>query len=319
MSNLTHSFKRILVTGASGFLGHHVVSALQQQTEAEIVPVRRSDYDLLEPDQAKRMLTDIQPDAVVHLAAKVGGIIANKAYPADFFYENNVINTHTFEACYRGGVQKLVTFMGGCSYPSTAISPIDEGQMWAGYPQPESAPYSIAKKLLLVQSASYRQQHGFNSIVLIPGNLYGEFDNFNWEYAHVIPAMIRRFIEAKEGQKDSLTCYGSGAPTRDFVYATDVGQLVPWFLANYHSSEPVNISSGRRITIRELAETVRHVTGYEGSIDWDTSKPDGQMDKIFSVERLRGLGLSCDTSLEEGLRQTADWFIAARARDEVRI
>lgn len=313
------TFPKILVTGASGFLGAHVVSALREQTDAEIVTVRRADFDLLEPMETKRMLREIQPDAVVHLAAKVGGIIANKDYPADFFYENNVINTHLFDACYRAGVKKLVTFMGGCSYPATAHSPIDEDQMWAGYPQPESAPYSIAKKLLLVQSDAYRRQHGFNSIVLIPGNLYGEHDNFNWEYAHVIPAMIRRFIEARESGAPTIACYGSGKPTRDFVYAADVARLVPWFLAHYDSSAPINLSTGTRITIRELAETVKAVTGYAGEITWDTSKPDGQMDKIFAVDRLRALGLSCDTPLALGLEKTMAWFLQARANGSVRL
>ena len=315
----TDSFQRILVTGSSGFLGTHVVQALREHSDAEIIAVRRSDYDLLDPSVPARMLADTQPDAVVHLAGKVGGIIANRDYPADFFFENNVINTHTFAACQAAGVRKLVTFMGGCSYPATAVSPIGEDQMWNGYPQPESAPYSIAKKLLIVQSSAYRQQYGFNSIVLIPGNLYGEYDNFNWEYAHVIPAMIRRFIEARERGDDALACYGSGAPTRDFVYAPDVARLVPWFLDHYDSSEPVNISSGTRITIRELAEQVRMATGFEGTIDWDTSKPDGQMDKIFAVDRLRQLGLSCDTPLALGLQQTVKWFLQARSSGGVRL
>ncbi len=316
---MTASFQRILVTGASGFLGRHIVPVLRERTNAEIISVRRADYNLLEPDAAARMIAETQPDAVVHLAAKVGGIIANKEYPADFFFENNVINTWIFDACHKAGVTKLVTFMGGCSYPAKARSPIDEDQMWEGYPQPESAPYSVAKKLLLVQSAAYRQQHGFNSIVLVPGNLYGEFDNFNWEYAHVIPAMIRRFMEARDAKKPSVACYGSGKPTRDFVYARDVADVVPWFLDHYDSSDPVNISSGTRTSIRELAETVKAITGYEGAIEWDTSKPDGQMDKIFGVERLHALGLRCDTPLERGIRATADWFEQARKEGQVRL
>lgn len=313
------AFQRILVTGASGFLGTHVVAALREQLAAEIVPVRRADYDLLDPSAPLRMLQEVEPDAVVHLAGKVGGIIANREYPADFFFENNVINTHTFAACQQAGVQKLVTFMGGCSYPAHATSPIDEEQMWNGYPQPESAAYSIAKKLLLVQSTAYRQQYGFNSVVLIPGNLYGEHDNFNWEYAHVIPAMVRRFLEAQEQGQAQVTCYGTGTPTRDFVYAADVAQLVPWFLLNYDSSEPVNLSSGTRITIRELAERVAEATGYQGTIEWDTSKPDGQQDKIFAVDRLRGLGLSCDTPLPLGLSRTVEWFLQAREQGAVRL
>lgn len=316
---MSATYQRILVTGASGFLGSHVLSALKAQSNAEIIAVHRSDYDLLEPSAADRMLKDTQPDALVHLAAKVGGIIANKDYPADFFFENNVINTWTFDACRRAGIKKLVTFMGGCSYPATAVSPIGEDQMWNGYPQLESAPYSVAKKLLLVQSASYRQQYGLNSIVLVPGNVYGEHDNFNWEYAHVIPAMIRRFIEAREAGKPSIACYGSGKPTRDFVYAADVAALVPWFLEHYDVSEPVNISSGTRTSIRELAETVKAITGYEGAIEWDTSKPDGQMDKIFAVDRLHQLGLRCGTPLEDGIKRTVAWYAEASKTGRIRL
>jgi GDP-L-fucose synthase len=312
-------YPRILVTGASGFLGRHIVDALKSVTTSEIIAVSRSDYDFLDPAAAVRMLGDIQPDAIIHLAAKVGGIIANKNYPADFFFENNVINTWIFDACRRAGTRKLVTFMGGCSYPARAASPISEDLMWDGYPQPESAPYSIAKKLLLVQSDAYRIQYGLNSIVLIPGNVYGEFDNFNQEYAHVIPALIRRFIEARENGSQSIICYGSGNPTRDFVYAADVASLVPWFLTHYNCSEPVNLSSGTRTSIRELAETIARITGFTGTIEWDHSKPDGQMDKIFCVDRMTGLGLSCPTPLEEGLRRTIEWFEQARRMGTLRL
>lgn len=316
---MSTTFKRILVTGATGFLGHHILQHLQKQPAAQVIGVGRKDYDLLDVDQIHKMLNDTKPDAVVHLAAKVGGIIANKKYPADFFYENLAINIHVFDACYRYGVKKFLTLMGGCSYPAKATSPIKEEQMWDGYPQPESAAYSVAKKMLLVQSVSYRQQYGFNSVVLIPGNVYGEFDNFNPEYSHVIPALLRRFIEAKERGDKTVTCFGSGKPTRDFVYAGDVAATLPWFLANYDSSEPVNISSGTRITIKELSETVREITSFGGEIVWDTSKPDGQMDKIFAVDRLHGLGLSCKTSLRDGLRKTHDWFLSARAEGGVRL
>ena len=313
-------YKRILVTGATGFMGRHIAPALKAALpDADVIEVGRKDYDLLEPGAPDRMLRDTRPDAVVHLASKVGGIIANKKYPADFYYENITVNTATFHACFKAGVKKLLTFMGGCSYPSKAISPIGEDQMWNGYPQMESAPYSTAKKMLIVQSEAYRRQHGFNSLVLIPGNVYGEYDNFNEEYSHVIPAFIRRFLEVKESGARQIVCYGSGRPTRDFVYAGDVAATIPWFLRNYNSSDPVNISSGTRISIRELAETVKQATGFEGDIVWDTSKPDGQIDKIFEVRRLKELGLSCDTSLAEGLRRTMQWFLQARKEGGVRL
>lgn len=312
-------YPRILVTGATGFLGPHVMAALKSQLNAEIIGVGRKDFDLLQQGQAEAMLNKFKPDAVIHLAARVGGIIANKKYPADFFYDNILLNTLTFDACHKAGVKKFLTLIGGCSYPAKAASPIGEDQMWNGYPQAESAAYSVAKKMLLVQSDAYRQQHGFNSVVLIPGNVYGEHDNFNEEYSHVIPALLRRFVEAKEKDAPTLSCFGSGRPTRDFVYAGDVADLLPWFLLNYNTSEPVNISTGTRITIRELAETVKEVTGYQGAITWDTSKPDGQIDKIFSVERLHKLGLNCPTPLKTGLEKTAVWFKQARREGTVRL
>ena len=316
---MSSSFSNILVTGATGFLGRHVVAALNEHTSAKVTGVNRSDFDLLKDDELQDMLTSIKPDAVIHLAAKVGGIIANRDYPADFYYENIMINTRMFDACFRHDIPKFLTFMGGCSYPATATSPIGEDQMWQGYPQIESAPYSTAKKMMLVQSASYRKQYDYNSVVLIPGNVYGEYDNFNEEYSHVIPAMIRRYIEAREAGKPSIYCYGSGRPTRDFVYAPDVAKLIPWFLENYNSSEPVNLSSGTRTAIKDLAETIKELTGYKGTLDWDTSQPDGQMDKIFATDRMKGLGLSCDTSLHDGLSATIKWFEEARKTGDVRL
>jgi GDP-L-fucose synthase len=312
--------KKILVTGGTGFLGHHLMPRLKESfPSAELIGLGRNDYDLLEPGAPAAMLKDIKPDCVVHMAAKSGGIITNKKRPADFFYENLTMNTHTLHESWKAGVKKFVTFMGGCSYPSNAISPIGEDQMWNGYPQIESAGYSVAKKMLITQSWAYRVQHNFNSIVLIPGNVYGEWDNFNLEESHVIPALIRKYIEAQERGDKTITAFGTGRPTRDFVYAGDVAAAVPWFIKNYDSSEPVNISAGRRISIRELAETVKKATGFTGEIVWDTTKPDGQIDKIFDVTRLNALGLSCNTTLEEGLCRTAKWFLKARKEETVRL
>lgn len=316
---MSSRYKRILVTGAHGFLGHHIVPELRKTFAAEFVCPTRADYDLLEPGVPARMLADIQPDAVVHLAAKSGGIIDNKKRPADYFYDNLAMNTAVFDASFKAGVKKFLTLMGGCSYPSNATSPIGEDQMWNGLPQIESAGYSTAKKMLLIQSWAYRVQHGFNSVVLIPGNVYGEWDNFNLEQAHVIPAMIRKYVEAQEAGRPTMTAFGTGRPTRDFVYAGDVAATIPWFLEHYDSSEPVNISAGRRISIRELADTVKKATGFAGEIVWDSSKPDGQIDKIFDVRRLNALGLSCDTTLEAGLQRTTAWFREARRTGDVRL
>lgn len=314
------TFKRILVTGAHGFLGHHIVPRLKISfPQAELVLVGRQDYELLDASAVRRMFSDIQPDTVVHLAAKSGGILDNRLRPADYFYDNLAMNLSVFHEAFKSGVKKFLSLMGGCSYPSTSTSPIDEGQMWQGFPQPESAGYSVAKKMLLVQSWAYRKQHGFNSVILIPGNVYGEWDNFNLTQAHVIPALLRKYLEAKERNQPEIIAFGSGKPTRDFVYAGDVAATIPWFMANYDSSEPVNISSGTRITIRELAETVKDVTGFPGQIIWDSTQPDGQMDKIFDVTRLHQLGLRCDTSLRDGLQKTMQWFVEARQRGDVRL
>lgn len=317
--NSRKMFQRILVTGATGFLGHHILPRLRAGFEAEIIAVGRKDYDLLEPGGPEKMMRAVRPDCVIHLAAKSGGIMDNRLKPADYFYENIAINTHVFEAAFRAGVKKLVAFMGGCSYPAKAKSPINEEQMWEGFPQPESAGYSCAKKMLLVQSWAYRRQHGFNSIVLIPGNVYGEWDNFNLGEAHAIPALIRKCVEAKEKKLPFIAAFGSGRPARDFVYAGDVAAVIPWFIAHYDSSDPVNISTGRRTTIRELVETVKAATAYPGEIRWDTSQPDGQMEKIFDPSRLRGLGLDCPTPLAEGVRKTVAWFLANRSAGKVRL
>ena len=316
---MNKAFQRILVTGATGFVGHHIVPVLKNNLDAEIIAVGKRDFDLLEPGMAKKMLGKLKPDCIVHLAAKSGGILDNKQKPADYYFENIVINTHLFHAACFGGVKKFMGLMGGCSYPAAARSPIGEDQMWDGFPQIESAGYSMAKKMLLVQSWAYRQQHGFNSITLVPGNIYGEWDYFNLTTAHVIPALIRKCIEAKENRLPFIAALGSGRPIRDFVYAGDVAAVLPWFLNNYNNSEPVNISTGKRTSIRELVETVKAAAGYPGEIRWDPSQPEGQLEKIFDPGRLNQLGLQCPTPLAEGLRRTVKWFLENRAKGTVRL
>ena len=306
---------KITVTGACGFLGRHVMAVLKRHySEKNVVGVCSRDYDLLDAAQVELFFKEQQPEVLIHLAAYSGGIGANRRFPADFFYRNIILTALMFDGAARHGVKKMLYTMGGCSYPADAKSPIDETQMWNGYPQQESAGYSVAKKMGIPASASYRQQYDLNSVVLIPGNMYGEFDNFREQESHVVPAMVRRYHEAALRGDVELIMWGTGRPTRDFVYAADVAAVFPYFIEHYDSSEPVNISSGTTTSIQCLAETIGELTGFKGKISWDTSKPDGQMNKIFSVKRLRDLGLACPTSLRAGLEKTISWFARNYAR-----
>jgi GDP-L-fucose synthase len=312
MSNqLTLAGKRILVTGATGFLGRHLMPILVTRYGREkVCGVSSRDFDLMDPAQVRRMFSERKPQILVHLAAYSGGIGANRRYPADFYYRNTLLTALVFEAAARSGVEKMVYTVGGCSYPARAPSPLSERQMWDGYPQPESAAYSTAKKMGMVASEAYRRQHGLISTVLIPGNMYGEYDNFHPQDSHVVPAMLRRYYEAQRRGDQQVTMWGTGTPVRDFVYAGDVAAVIPWFLENFQETGPVNVSSGVATSIRELAETVAAVTGYCGEIVWDAAQPDGQKIKTFDVALLGSLGLSCPTSLREGLQRTARWFCA---------
>lgn len=301
---------RVLLTGARGFLGRHTLPVLQARYgEENVVAVTAKDYDLTDRREVERMFDEVSPNVVVHYAAYSAGIGANRAYPADFYYRNTILTAHMFEVAARRKIDKLVYPMGGCSYPAKATSPIGEDQLWQGYPQDESAGYSTAKMMGTVAAKSYRRQYGLNAVVIIPGNMYGEYDNFSAMDSHVVPAMVRRYYEAELNRAEEVVMWGSGKPQRDFVYAGDVAATLPYFIDTYDDSEqPINISQGRPTEIKELAETIADLVNFSGEIKWDAEKPDGQMIKIFDPSRLNALGISCDTPLRVGLQKTIDWF-----------
>jgi GDP-L-fucose synthase len=301
--------KKVLLTGATGFLGRHARPVLEEHYGAEnVVAVSSVDYDLMDPAAVKQMFDDVAPEVVVHLAAYSGGIGANRAFPADFYFRNTILTAFTFEEAARRKVGKFIYTMGGCSYPAKATSPIDEDQLFCGYPQPESAGYSTAKMMGVVAARSYRDQYGLNATVLIPGNLYGEFDNFRNSESHVVPAMVRRYYEAMRDGVPEVAMWGTGSPTRDFTYAGDVAKMLPFFIDSYDEVGPVNLCTATSTSIRTLAEAIAKLVGYQGQISWDETKPDGQMVKIFSNERMKALGQSCDTNLEAGLKRTIEWL-----------
>jgi GDP-L-fucose synthase len=300
--------KRVLVTGSTGFVGSNLVPLIKK-TCCELIAVSREDYNLLEQSEVRKMFAETKPQVVFQLAGLIGGILANKNYPADYNYQNLMIGTLVMHEAHQAGVEKYISLIGGCSYPATAPSPIKETELWNGYPQAESAPYSLAKAMSVVQAQAYRKQYGFNTIVLVPGNLYGPFDNFDLENSHVIPALIRKYYEAKQNGQNEITAWGTGKPVRDFVYVEDACEAILKATEIYNGAEIINISSGIQTTIKELVETVAEVVGFTGTINWDTTKPDGQMYKGFDVTRMREwLGFECKTSLRVGLEKTFAWF-----------
>ena len=301
--------KKILITGSTGFLGQHLMPIVKKKYGTKnVLGVCSRDFNLLKESNVKKMFIKYKPEILIHLAAYSGGIGANSKYPADFFFKNSLLVSLLFHHAAINKVKKMVYTMGGCAYPHDATSPISEIQMWNGFPQKESSGYSVAKKIGIVASQAYRKQYGLNSVVIVPGNMYGEFDNFKNEESHVVPAMIRRYYETKIKGRKEITMWGDGSALRDFVYAGDVANTIPWFIDNYDSSEPVNISTGKKTSIYELATSIKKIIKWNGKISWDKSKPNGQAIKIFDVKKLNNLGLNCSTSLEKGLSKTIQWF-----------
>jgi GDP-L-fucose synthase len=301
-----------LVTGGTGFLGSRVAAELER-AGARAVAVGRAAYDLRVRDEIVRMLDEVRPDVVVHLAATVGGIGANQAEPGTFFYENAVIGIELLERCRLAGIEKVCVAGTVCSYPRDTPVPFREDDLWAGYPEETNAPYGLAKKLLLVQANAYRQQFGTNMIYLLPVNLYGPRDNFDLASSHVIPAMIRRFVEAREAGRAEVELWGDGSATREFLFVDDAARAFRLAVERYDGAEPVNVGSGQEISIRELAALVADVVGYHGAVTWDSTKPNGQPRRRLDTSRAQELfGFTATTALRDGLERTAAWYESAR-------
>ncbi len=303
--------RRIVVTGGAGFLGHYVVEGLRQRGCRQILVPQIEQYDLVDPTDIARMYEDMRPDVVIHLAAVVGGIGANRERPGEFFYQNLMMGVQLIEQARRRGVEKFVAIGTVCAYPKFTPVPFREECLWDGYPEETNAPYGLAKKMLLVQSQAYRQQYGFNSIFLLPVNLYGPGDNFDPQTSHVIPALIKKCVAALQAGDDHITCWGTGAASREFLYVADAAEGILLATERYHGAEPVNLGAGREIRIRDLAEKIAKLTGFAGEIRWDPSQPDGQPRRCLDVSKAKEyFGFEAKTSFDEGLKEVIDWYRA---------
>lgn len=306
--------KRICVTGGAGFLGTHLIRRLKEHGAREIFVPQYPEYDLVREADIIRMIDTAKPDIIIHLAAKVGGIGANREKPGEFFYDNLMMGVQLIHQSWMKGVEKFVAIGTICAYPKYTPIPFKEEDLWNGYPEETNAPYGLAKKMLLVQSQSYREQYGYNSIFLLPVNLYGPGDNFNPASSHVIPALIRKYLEAKEQGASEIIAWGDGSPTREFIYVEDAAEGIALATERYNSSEPVNIGSSFEISIKDLTETIARLTGFNGTIRWDTSKPNGQPRRKLDTTRAReAFGFEAKTDFEDGLKRTIDWYANERA------
>jgi GDP-L-fucose synthase len=309
---------RVMVTGGAGFLGRAVVSRLKAAGAADIFVPRHADYDLRRHEDISRALADGRPDIIIHLAAVVGGIGANRENPGRFFYDNAVMGIQLMEQARVVGVDKLVTVGTVCSYPKFAPVPFREDDLWDGYPEETNAPYGLAKKMLLVQGQAYREQYGFNAVYLVPVNLYGPGDNFDPRSSHVIPALIRKCMEAREVGSPFIEVWGTGSATREFLYVDDAAEGIVLAAERYDEGDPVNLGTGREITIRELVTTIAELTGFQGEIRWDTSKPDGQPRRALNIRRAQErLGFQAKVPFQEGLKRTIGWYAATATRHSI--
>jgi GDP-L-fucose synthase len=300
---------RFVVTGGSGFLGRSVVRALQARGATHITIPRSAEYDLRDHSAVLRLLNDAHPDVIIHMAAVVGGIGANRAHPAEFLYSNLMMGTQLMHEAWSAGVKKFVTLGTVCAYPKFTPVPFREESLWEGYPEETNAPYGLAKKMLLAQGQAYRQQYGFNAIYLLPTNLYGPNDNFDLETSHVIPALIRKFLEAQARGEKQVVAWGTGSPTREFLYVDDAAEGILLAAERYEKPDPVNLGSGDEISIRDLTELIAELVGFEGEIVWDSSKPDGQPRRKLDTSRAENeFGFKSGTTFRDGLTRTIEWY-----------
>ena len=307
--------RKVCLTGGRGFLGSFVTEKLRQRGAKEIFIPRIEQYDLVNPQDVERMLDDARPDVIIHLAAHVGGIGANRLHPAEFFYDNLMMGTQLMHQAWKRGIEKYTAIGTVCAYPKFTPVPFKEDSLWDGYPEETNAPYGLAKKMQLVQAQAYRQQYGFNAIFLLPVNLYGPRDNFDLESSHVIPALIRKFLEAQETGVAEVEVWGDGSPTREFLYVEDAAEGILLATEHYNGAEPVNLGSGHEISIKHLAELIQRLTGYQGQLVWNTSKPNGQPRRGLDTTRAEEyFGFKAAVSFEEGLRRTIDWYREQRVK-----
>jgi GDP-L-fucose synthase len=305
--------KRIIVTGGGGFLGSHVVAQLRGRGCDRVFAVRSRDYNLVTELDTIRLFQERPADIVFHLAGYVGGIGANKAFPADFFYRNLMMGAHVLHYAWKSGAEKVVAAGAGCGYPEAAPLPIKESDYWNGYPQDDSAPYSLAKRMLHVHSFAYWRQHRFPILVAIPGNIYGPYDNFDLEAAHVIPALVRKFVEAADDDRPFVEVWGAGKATRDFCYAGDVAEGMIRMAEQIDEPVLLNMSCGAESSIRNVVDALTEITGFTGKVQWLAGKPEGQARRLFDMSKTKSLlGFCCNTSLYDGLQQTVDWYRANR-------
>jgi len=307
--------RRIVVTGGAGFLGAYILQGLRERGCGRILVPKIEDYDLVRPVDIARMYDDMRPDVVIHLAAVVGGIGANREHPGEFFYRNLMMGVQLIEQARLRNIEKFVAIGTICAYPKFTPVPFKEQDLWIGYPEETNAPYGLAKKMLLVQSQAYRQEYGFNSIFLLPVNLYGPGDNFSPASSHVIPALIKKCVDARDSGADHIECWGTGKASREFIYAADAAEGILLATEHYNGPEPVNIGAGFEITIKDLAEKIVELTGFRGRIEWDPSKPDGQPRRCLDTSRAKEyFGFQAQTAFDEGLRATIDWYEQHKGR-----